>query len=153
MTDKAKMVDGYRQNVGVFVTDGSGRIQILTRRLANGAEVAQIVQGGIDEGETVEIAAVRELTEELGVPANVASLQRITTWAHRYDFPKPHELNGQDQYYALILVDSSTMFFPGADENFVDIRWGNGGELVEGCWEAKRPGYERALKEFGFLKD
>ncbi|GBQ13968.1 RNA pyrophosphohydrolase [Swaminathania salitolerans] len=55
----------YRPNVGVMLFDRRGAL-FLARR-ADLPEIWQCPQGGIDEGETPEQAALRELREETGL--------------------------------------------------------------------------------------
>ena len=55
---------GFRANVGIILTDGSGRVLIAGRRGRGGW---QFPQGGIRPEETVEGAMFRELREEVGL--------------------------------------------------------------------------------------
>ena len=56
--------DGYRPNVGIVLFNSTGQVLwpdgVVT--------MAAVPQGGIEQGETVEQAAYRELYEEVGTP-------------------------------------------------------------------------------------
>ncbi|MGF1463790.1 MAG: RNA pyrophosphohydrolase [Maricaulaceae bacterium] len=77
----------YRPNVGVMMFNSSGRVW-LGRRVDAGAVYGwQAPQGGVDPGEDLQTAALRELEEETGVaPRQVAPLSALDEWL-TYDFP------------------------------------------------------------------
>jgi len=73
----------HRPNVGVVVFNRDGRVWLGRRA---GTDSWQFPQGGVDEGEAFEAAALRELEEETGMrPSKV--LARTEGWIV-YDFPK-----------------------------------------------------------------
>ena len=55
---------GYRANVGIVLVNPAGEVFVGRRR--DTPDAWQMPQGGIDAGETVRAAAVRELSEEAG---------------------------------------------------------------------------------------
>jgi len=57
----------YKANVAAILRNARGRILVCERLGVEGAW--QFPQGGVDEGETPEQALVREIWEEIGVPA------------------------------------------------------------------------------------
>ena len=76
--------DGYRPNVGIVLVNGKGQVLWARRARHDGW---QFPQGGIEQGETVEQAAYRELFEEVGLrPQNVEVVGRTRHWL-RYDVP------------------------------------------------------------------
>lgn len=76
----------YRPNAGLCIINGSGQILACERSDIKGAW--QCPQGGIDDGETPEQAAWRELFEETGITAEQAQLiQTHPNWLS-YTFPK-----------------------------------------------------------------
>lgn len=82
---------GYRPCVGVLVFNRQGRVFVGRRFGADEEGVRryawQMPQGGIDEGEKPEAAALRELYEETGiVPENVELIGKIPGWL-KYDLP------------------------------------------------------------------
>ena len=58
----------YRPNVGVMLLNPAGLV-FVAQRLEQYSEAWQMPQGGIDPGEDARVAALRELEEETGVPA------------------------------------------------------------------------------------
>jgi putative (di)nucleoside polyphosphate hydrolase len=102
MTDSAALP--YRPCVGVMLVNADGRVfvgqRIDTReRVARGEAPAgegdawQMPQGGIDDGEEVRAAAMRELYEETGVAAEF--VQVIAESAEEYFYDLPSELVGR----------------------------------------------------------
>jgi putative (di)nucleoside polyphosphate hydrolase len=83
----------YRPNVGIALFNGDGRVLIGRRFRDDGPEIIlaglewQMPQGGVDEGEDLRAAAMRELWEETGVK-NAAYLGE-TDWL-TYEFPPYH---------------------------------------------------------------
>ena len=79
--------DLYRPNVGLALFSKSGHVFLGRRINSRGAFQWQMPQGGIDKGETSQEAALRELEEEIGVPAKLTSiLEETEDWIY-YDFP------------------------------------------------------------------
>ena len=80
----------YRPNVGIALFNAAGLVLIGRRFRDDGPEIIlpglewQMPQGGIDEGEDLRRAAMRELWEETGV-SNATYLGK-TGWL-TYDFP------------------------------------------------------------------
>lgn len=90
----------YRPNVGIALFNAEGRVLIGRRFRDDGPEIIlpglewQMPQGGVDEGEDLRDAALRELWEETSVRS--ADYLGETDW-HVYEFPPydgPHRLAG-----------------------------------------------------------
>jgi len=75
----------YRPCVGVMLINRDGLV-FVGRRIDQTVEGWQMPQGGIDEGETPEEAALRELEEEVGT-AKAVILREHPEWLC-YDLPK-----------------------------------------------------------------
>jgi putative (di)nucleoside polyphosphate hydrolase len=75
----------YRPNVGVVLFNASGLVWLGRRLGARGPLNWQFPQGGVDEGEDWDTAALRELYEETGA-RSVAKLGETQDWIV-YDFP------------------------------------------------------------------
>ena len=76
---------GYRPCVGIFLL-GPARQVFVGQRLDT-PEAWQMPQGGIDAGETVHGAALREMREEIGTD-RAELLAESKVW-HCYDLPAP----------------------------------------------------------------
>jgi len=74
----------YRSCVGIALFNAAGHVFVGERLDSQGAW--QMPQGGIDEGETPEIAAFRELKEETGT--DKATILQIAAEKIRYDLPE-----------------------------------------------------------------
>lgn len=75
----------YRPCAGILLLNEQDQIFVGERLDRPGAW--QMPQGGIDDGESPDVAALRELEEEIGVAANqVEMLARTSDWV-LYDLP------------------------------------------------------------------
>lgn len=143
----------YRPCVGVMLLNERGQVFVAKRR--DSKDAWQMPQGGIDEGEGVHEAALRELKEEIGT--NKAEILGETVEKLRYDLPD-HLLGkvwkgrwrGQEQVWLAAR-------FTGRDED-IDLatehpefdawRWVDADALPTLIVPFKRPVYEAVLKEF-----
>jgi len=93
----------YRANVAVFVVNRHGEILVCERSDYDGAW--QIPQGGIEKGEKLREAAIRELYEEIGT-CSVGFLAKIPG-TFRYDWPKALRkkgIKGQEQTFFIFRI-------------------------------------------------
>ena len=112
MDDKLHSVsdaDGYRPNVGIVLINNAGQVLWARRSRHDGW---QFPQGGIEQGETLEQAAYRELYEEVGLrQQNVELVGRTRDWL-RYDVPgslrsRSTKFKGQKQVWFLMKLLAS----------------------------------------------
>jgi len=117
----------------------------------------QMPQGGIDEGEEAETAALRELWEETGVVADHVQIIGRSSEEYLYDLPDEllgkiwkGKYRGQRQSWFL-------MRFTGQDDHidiqtdhpeFVDWKWVDPKGLPDLIVPFKRDLYRAVLKEF-----
>jgi len=151
-------IERYRPAVGVALFNKQGKVWLGKRFGQDGPYNWQMPQGGMDEGETPEIAAARELFEETGITLEmVIPIGEIEDWLF-YNFPPQYKdkkatkgWQGQRQRWFAFR-------FHG-DESQVDLQSHGPQEFSEWCWgklsEApslivpfKRKVYERLASEF-----
>ena len=91
----------YRENVAAILRNRRGEILVCERLGNDGAW--QFPQGGIDAGETPEQALVREVWEEIGVPAaDFTLVERRGPYRYLYENGKiKRGHHGKVQFYFL----------------------------------------------------
>ncbi len=76
-------------------------------------------KGKLEPGESVQACAVREVTEELGIPPPLVACSLDATW-HTYEMDG--QSYGKTTHWYLMISKAST-FVPQAEENIEEIRW------------------------------
>ena len=147
----------YRRGVGIMLLNRQGQV-FVGRRSDTRAAAWQMPQGGIDEGEEPQEAALRELEEEVGT-RRAEILAESARW-YSYDLP-PHlvpkvwggRYRGQTQkWFAMrFLGEDSEINIATAHPEFVAWRWIALAELPGLIVPFKRPLYRDLLAEFGHL--
>ncbi|WP_204112942.1 RNA pyrophosphohydrolase [Shimia biformata] len=146
----------YRRCVGVMLMNAAGHV-FVGQRIDTEQPAWQMPQGGVDKGEAPRDAALRELWEETGVPADLVSVVAETADWIPYDLP--HDIvpriwkgryRGQEQKWFLLR-------FHGADSDvniatdhpeFSTWRWLPPSELVDNIVPFKRAVYAAVLEAF-----
>ena len=144
----------YRPNIGIVLFNLDGKVFIGERMNLLGAW--QMPQGGIDAGETMLEAAMRELMEEVGTDKAVY-LGETTKWLY-YDFPdylKNPEFRGRyrgqkQKWVALRFTgtDSDIQLDGYAKPEFSQWKWIDLSEAPEVIVPFKKPIYEEVVKAF-----
>lgn len=146
--------DGFRQNVGIILTNSLGQL-FWGRRV--GQEAWQFPQGGIHDNEPLHDALFRELQEEVGLEAkDVVILKESDTWLS-YRLPKrlvrdatPACIGQKQKWFLLKLV---------SPEQSIKLDISIKPEFDHWCWVSywyplhqvvafKREVYRQALLEF-----
>lgn len=124
---------GYRPCVGVMLVNRDGGV-FVGRRIDNKeGDWWQMPQGGVDDGEDLNDAALRELAEETGARADQVTIIHQMEDAVRYDLPEDligklwgGQYRGQEQVWFLAR-------FSGEDAD-IDLEAHDPPEFCEWQW-------------------
>ena len=149
----------YRRGVGIALFNNQHQVFVGERVDSPGAW--QMPQGGIDDGEDLEIAFFREMREEIGT--DKARIMKIMDKPLLYDLPPDLQtklwggtFRGQEQIWIAAL-------FTGSDEDlnlnshtpaeFQRWQWVDLDKVVELIVPFKREMYSHIAQEFEILRD
>ena len=106
----------------VLAADGSPRIAVIGRRNRGGRIDWCVPKGHLEESETVEQAALREIAEETGLEASIIeSLGSI-----HYEFSTPTSIIAKTVHHFLMKQTGGELTIENdPDREAVDIRWVN----------------------------
>jgi putative (di)nucleoside polyphosphate hydrolase len=144
----------YRPCVAMMLFNCAGKV-FVAKRIDQTLEGWQMPQGGIDQSEQPQAAALRELEEEIGT-RNVAVLREHNEWL-TYDLP-PHLIGlvwggryrGQKvRWFALrFLGADSEIDLKTAHPEFSEWRWVDLTEVMRSVVPFKRDIYQKAIAAF-----
>ncbi len=146
----------YRRNVGIVLANPRGLV-FAGQRLDNPGDAWQMPQGGIDEGEAPEAAALRELEEETGVSPDLVRIEASSRDWLTYDLPPDlvariwkGRYRGQRQMWYLMrfLGDDGAIDIRTAHPEFSAWRWMAPDELIGRIVPFKRDVYRAVFEEF-----
>ncbi len=147
----------YRLGVGLVLFNADGLVW-AGRRLDQKIEAWQMPQGGIDDGETPEQAALRELEEEIGT-GKAEIIAESKDWL-TYELPPElvgvawkGRYRGQKQkWFALRFTGrESDIRIDTEHPEFAEWRWVEFEQLVELIVPFKRALYQQVTAEFAAL--
>jgi len=148
----------YRPAVGLAVFNKQGQIWLGKRLGQAGPYSWQMPQGGIDAGESPEIAAARELFEETGMTLNMLTpIGEIKDWLY-YDFPMEYRGRKATRNWKGQRQKWFAFRFHG-DQHKIDLKahgpqefskwkWGNLSQIPDLIVPFKRKVYEHIVFEF-----
>jgi putative (di)nucleoside polyphosphate hydrolase len=146
----------YRLNVGIMLINHDGLVFVGQRR-DNHSDAWQMPQGGIDDGENPKEAALRELHEETGIPANLVQVLEVSENWISYDLPKDlisqlwgGRFRGQKQKWYLMrfLGSDAEVNIQTKTPEFSAWKWIPPDALVENIVPFKKSVYQKVLSEF-----
>jgi putative (di)nucleoside polyphosphate hydrolase len=151
----------YRPNVGVVVFNRDGKVWLGQRINTPAPHNWQFPQGGVDKGEDLYPAALRELKEETGV-VSVSWLGRTPGWI-TYDFPEDYRgakiakgWRGQKQVWFAVRFsgeDAEVNLTADRHVEFDAWRWAELDEAAELVIPFKRATYEQVALAFRRFAD
>ena len=142
---------GFAAAVLVFIVDPvTRRFLLLSSPPKRGRPGWEVVNGGLEAGETLLDGVLREVAEEAGPDVSLAVLGTVHAWTYRYDEAVPHMLSVG--YVARYLGGDVV---PGDDMAGSSVRWASLDEvrslpalIPEDVWL-----FERALSLFDLWVD
>jgi len=147
----------YRPCVGVVLIDARGMV-FAGQRIDNPSPAWQMPQGGIDEGEDLRAAALRELWEETGVEERHITLLAQTREELFYDLPDDligklwkGKYRGQRQHWVLARFageDADIHLERHDPPEFSHWQWVSPDDLPELIVPFKKRVYRSVLEEF-----
>jgi putative (di)nucleoside polyphosphate hydrolase len=152
-TKKAKLM--HRPNVAIFVINRHGQILTCERHDYPGSW--QLPQGGVEPGEDLEAAVIRELEEEIGTSSGEI-IDRLPRKI-RYTWPKKVWKDGycgQEQTFFLFRISPRAKIdpargprlTPGLKQEFRGYEYLNVGEFLNRLSGFKKESYTLALLRF-----
>jgi putative (di)nucleoside polyphosphate hydrolase len=149
----------YRPCVGLCLFNEAGKVFVAERLDSRGAW--QMPQGGIDKGEDVQTAALRELKEEIGT--DKAEIIQIHHEKLRYDIPDDvrarlpwgKDFIGQEQTWVALrfLGDDSDIDLDAWDHpEFARYQWVPLREVPEMIVPFKVETYKKVVEMFSDIK-
>ena len=147
----------YRPCVGIFLLNTEGKL-FAGRRIDNRADAWQMPQGGIDHGESVLEACLREMGEEIGTQ-KAEFLQEHSDWLY-YDIPVPladklwhGQYRGQKQKWVALRFTGTDadINIETVEPEFCEWKWVDPHILVDLAVPFKRDVYAAVMHEFAPL--
>ena len=150
----------YRPCAGIMLANREGQIFVGKRIDNPGAEAWQMPQGGIDDGEAPRDAALRELTEETGIAADLVDILAQSADEYYYDLPEElaaqiwkGKYRGQRQHWFLMRFkgDDSAINIATKHAEFSEWKWTDPASVPMLIVPFKKRLYEQVLEEFAHL--
>lgn len=149
MATNGRRFAGFAAAVLVFIVDPATRRFLLLSSPAKRARPGwEVVNGGLEGGETLLEGVAREVAEEAGPDVRLDIVGTVHAWTYRYDDAIPHMISVA---YAAVHLGGEVV--PGDDMAGSEVRWASLDE-VRGIALDERTGlipeeawlFERALE-------
>ena len=146
----------YRPCAGVMLVNRDGKV-FVGQRIDNPGEAWQMPQGGIDDGEDPQSAALRELEEETGVSQDLVTVIGTTPEELHYDLPEElvgklwnGKWRGQRQMWYLLRFEGqdSDINITTKHPEFSEWKWLDPDQLPDVIVPFKRKLYRDVLAQF-----
>lgn len=144
----------YRPCVGIALFNKKGQVFVGER--IDTPNAWQMPQGGIDEGEDIERAALRELKEEIGT--DKATILKMHPEKIKYDLPPPlknklwgGKYDGQEQTWVAMRFegeDSDIILDADCHPEFSQWQWIDIHHTLDVIVPFKRQTYEKVIAAF-----
>ena len=150
----------YRPCAGIMLANRDGRIFVGQRTDSISNIAWQMPQGGIDEGEDPEAAALRELEEETGITPDLVDVIARSKEEYFYDLPEElvgklwkGQWRGQRQHWFLMRFkgEDSDVNIATHTQEFSEWRWIEPELLPQVIVPFKKRLYEGVVAEFAGL--
>ncbi|WP_295524817.1 RNA pyrophosphohydrolase [Novosphingobium sp. Chol11] len=151
----------YRPCVGVMLVNAHGRVFVGKRIDSKEGDAWQMPQGGIDEGEDLHPAGLRELWEETGIGQDLVTILAESREEHFYDLPGEllgklwgGRFRGQRQRWLLLrFTGEDHQINLGAHDQpeFLDWKWVEPETLPDLIVPFKKRVYRQVVEEFRAL--
>ncbi len=148
----------YRPCVGVMLVNAHGRVFVGKRIDNKEGDAWQMPQGGIDEGEDLHPAALRELWEETGIGADLVTILAESRDELFYDLPAEllgrfwgGRFRGQRQRWLLLRFtgeDHAINLDAHDHPEFLEWKWVEPEALHELIVPFKKRVYRQVVEEF-----
>jgi putative (di)nucleoside polyphosphate hydrolase len=149
---------GYRLCAGVMLANRQGKVFAAQRIDSKDLGAWQMPQGGVDHGEDVREAALRELAEETGITPDLVDIIAAMPHPLRYDLPEDlkgklwgGKYRGQEQNWFLARFkgeDTDIDLNAHIPPEFCEWKWVDPEELPGLIVPFKREIYRALVKEF-----